>query len=362
MITKTKYKINHEIFSQEDYLKDCTNHEFVPTILPAVKRIIAIGDIHGDLDLAIRCFKLVDLIDENFNWIANPLDTIVVQVGDQIDSCRPVAGYDCHDKRQFDDRSDDINVMEFFDMMHEKASKYGGAVYSLLGNHELMNSQGKFNYVSYDNYHNFIYVDKNGNKYTGPKGRRDAFKPGGPISCKMACSRQSVLIIGSTMFAHAGVLPILSQRLDSLNLDSDTKLKYLNAVVRKWLLHKLSDQDEEYKTLFINDTGMSPFWNRIYGSIPHGTDINSNECFDYVKKTLEVFKIGQIVVGHTPQLSTKNNGINGTCYEKSGENKLFRIDGAFAHAFKMFNPHNLAQVLEILDDKIFNIITESPDL
>ncbi|AZL89360.1 phosphoesterase [Megavirus baoshan] len=361
MHIKTKYKVKHEIYSPEDFMKDCPNNKFLPTILPPVKRIIAMGDIHGDLDLAIRCFKLAQLIDNNNEWIANPPDTIVIQVGDQIDSCRPVPGYDCHNTKQSDDLPNDILVMNFFDEMNIKASRYGGAVYSLLGNHELMNSQGKFDYVSYENFHNFIYNDNQGNILRGPKGRKDAFKPGGPVACHMACTRQSIITIGSTMFAHAGILPILSKKLDGLNLDSNTKLEYLNAVIRKWLLNKLSDQDKEYKTLFLNDTKTSPFWTRIYGSIPKNTNIDSDQCFISVKKTLQVFKMGQLVVGHTPQLSTSNSGINGTCYEKSGDNKLYRIDGAFAHAFKMFNPYGLAQVLEILDDNNFNIITESPD-
>ena len=96
------------------------------------------------------------MIDDEYNWIASPPNTIVIQVGDQVDSCRPIPGVmDCHNKREPGDKSDDMNVMTFFDEMHKKAIKHGGAVYSLLGNHELMNSQGNFDYVSYDNYRNF---------------------------------------------------------------------------------------------------------------------------------------------------------------------------------------------------------------
>ena len=39
------------------------------TFLPAVPRIIAIGDLHGDLDKARRAFRLGGLIDENDRWI-----------------------------------------------------------------------------------------------------------------------------------------------------------------------------------------------------------------------------------------------------------------------------------------------------
>lgn len=358
-VTNKKYKINKDLYEEDDFIKDCPNSNFIPTILPAAKRIIAIGDIHGDLNLAIRSFKLAELIDDNMNWIARPKNTIVVQVGDQIDSCRPIPGiYDCRGRKYPDDNANDVNVINFFNEMHKKALADGGAVYSLIGNHELMNSQGNFTYVSYDNLHNFRYESNDGDVYKGSLGRKKSFEPGGPIAQMLACNRFSILVVGSTMFIHAGILPILASRLDYLNVDSDTKLKYLNSVVRKWLLHKLSKKDQDIKSLFINNSTISPFWTRIYGSIPENTDINSSECFSCVKKTIEVFKLGQIVVGHTPQAFTNKNGINGTCYEKDGSNKLYRVDGGFSRAFKVFGENNMIQVLEIIDDCDFRILTD----
>ncbi|XWV25020.1 hypothetical protein QJ856_gp0758 [Tupanvirus deep ocean] len=358
---RIKYKVNNELYNEEDFLKDCPNNKFIPTTLPPVKRIIAIGDIHGDLDLAIKSFKLAKLIDDDFNWIADPPDTVVVQVGDQIDSCRPIPNvYDCHNKKYPEDSADDVNILNFFDKMHEKASNHGGAVYSLLGNHELMNAQGKFQYVSYDNFYNFQYIDDNKNVYQGPNGRKDAFEPGGPLAIKLACTRPSVLIIGSTMFVHAGVLPVLAKRLKHLGFDNETKLKYLNAVVRKWLLHKLSEENDiENQKIFVSNLKESPFWTRIYGSIPENTDLDSSQCFTSVKKALQVYNIGHLVIGHTPQLFTNKNGINGTCYEQSGDKTLYRVDGGFSKAFRVFDNQGLVQVLEIIDDKDFNIITDT---
>ncbi len=354
---------NSDLFGQTDFMTDCPNSQFIPTVLPPVKRIIAIGDIHGDLQLAIRCFKLANLIDDNFNWIANPPNTVVVQVGDQVDSCRPIPNvYECRYNKYPDDAAEDTQVMDFFDEMNKKAQMVGGAVYSLLGNHELMNSQGRFDYVSFENLHSFNYVDRdNGQIYLGEKGRFDVFKPGGIIAKKMACERISVLVIGSTMFVHAGVLPVLAEKLDYLNVDSTTKLKYLNAVIRKWLLNKINDKTfEQDRMLLVNDIKMSPFWTRIYGSIPKNSSLNDQKCFDSVKKTIQVFKIGKIVVGHTPQLYTNNEGINGTCYEKDiKDNTLYRVDGGFSRAFRIFDSNNIAQVLEILNDTEFNILTDA---
>lgn len=353
----SKVPINNKLYEDDDFLKDCPGYEFRPTILPSVPRIIAIGDIHGDLELAINSFKLAGLIDDDHNWIANPPTTIVVQVGDQIDSCRPIANiYDCHNKKYHNDNPEDMKVIEFFNKIHQRASIFGGAVYSLLGNHEIMNVQGKFDYVSYSNFHDF-YHETHSNKYIGKSGRKDAFTFGGPIANMLACTRQTVLIIGSIMFIHAGILPIVAKRLDYLNINTNTKLQYLNSIVRKWLLKKLSDSDNTYITALISNLKISPFWTRIFGSIPNNISMNEKQCSDYVKRTLEVFKLGNLVVGHTPQLFTNMDGINGTCYEKSN-NKLYRVDGGFSKAFDIFGKNDRVQVLEILNDNEFRIITE----
>lgn len=355
------YKVNSGIFNEDELMimkEDCPNNDFVPTILPPAKRIIAIGDIHGDLNLAIRSFELAGLIDKELNWIANPPETIVVQVGDQIDSCRPVPGFDCHNNKLSDDINQDMRVFDFFNEMHKKANLKGGAVYSLLGNHELMNSQGNFSYVSYENYNNFYYKD-NEKEYNGSIGREHAFKPGGPVSKMMACTRKSVIVIGSTMFAHAGVLPILATTMNYMNITNEEKLVYLNTIVRKWLLKKISD-NEYIKKIFIDDSKISPFWTRIFGNIPINSKLDSNDCSTF-GKTIQAFNIGRMVVGHTPQISTNGHtaGINGTCYTYDGDNKLYRVDGGFSRAFKIFGGHNMIQVLEIIDDEKFTIFTDS---
>lgn len=357
-----KYKLIDDTFDEKDYLKDCPNYEYIPSFLPPVKRIIAMGDIHGDLDIAINLFKLAGLIDDNYNWIANPLDTNVIQVGDQIDSCRPYSGYtNCHTNYIPGDKQEDISVMDFFDMMHQKASKVGGKVYSLLGNHEIMNAQNIFDYVSYNNYQNFHYIDNNGIKYDGPSGRLNAFKQGGPIASMMACKRPSILVIGSNMFVHAGILPALVKILDELNLDNKSKIKYLNGIMRKWLLHKLKENDKYADIVLSGDVdNISPFWIRIYGQIPPNEPIDSPLCYNYLKKVLKTFKIGQMVIGHTPQIFTNNYGINGTCYEKK-QNKLYRIDGGFSRAFNNMKSSDTIQALEILDDSKFNILSQTID-
>lgn len=50
----------------------------LPTVLPAAKRLVAIGDLHGDWGKTLRALQLAGLIDEQHKWSGG--DTVVVQV------------------------------------------------------------------------------------------------------------------------------------------------------------------------------------------------------------------------------------------------------------------------------------------
>ena len=62
---------------------------------PAVNKLIAIGDLHGDLKATLSVLKLAEVIPQtttietinNVHWCGG--DTWVIQLGDQIDRCRP---------------------------------------------------------------------------------------------------------------------------------------------------------------------------------------------------------------------------------------------------------------------------------
>jgi hypothetical protein len=353
------YPINYgfslnTLLSDEEFKKDCPDYDNIPIIMPKADRIIAIGDIHGDYELAIQSFKLAKLINDNLEWVANPPNTIVVQVGDQIDNCRI---YDCQEKKYPYDENSDIKILKFFYDMHQKAKLKGGMVISLLGNHEIKNSQGEFEYVSYENYHNFEY-EHNGNIYKGPKGRFKAFEPGGPLAKYMACTRVSSVIIGSNLFVHAGILPVLINKLDELKISTHAKYQYINNVIRKWLLNNLETvpRDKKPNNIFmdqlLSDSKLSPFWPRVFGNIQPDKPHTNLACQTYLEPILDVFKIGKLIVGHTPQLYKNGLGINSTCSEK-----LYRVDGGFSNAFKIFGTSNMIQVLEIINDNEVNILT-----
>jgi len=52
----------------------------------------------------------------------------------------------------------------------------------------------------------------------------------------MACTRVSCIIIGSNLFVHAAVVPILIKKYDVQDVSG---IERINTLVRKWLLDQI---------------------------------------------------------------------------------------------------------------------------
>lgn len=300
----------------------CSGYLVPESILPPVKRIIVIGDVHSDLRASIRTFKLAKLIDDNLNWIAEPKNTIVVQMGDQIDSRRP--GSDKADQSCLSD----MKVLDFFTKMDKKARKYGGAVYSLLGNHEILNLSGMFNYVSRKGFEEF----------DGVKGRTSSFSKGGKYHKLLACTRNTILKIGSWLFVHGGIMPEVSEKYKSI--------PEMNNVIREWILGKTIGESME----LIDHRERSPFWNRYFGKLESGLELENPLCECKFKSIMNTYQIGKMVIAHTPQLK----GINHTCGKR-----VWRTDVGMSSVFQHFHKNlGKLQIIEILDDNKVRTIKE----
>ena len=73
---------------------------------------------------------------------------------------------------------------------------------------------------------------------------------------------------------------------------------------------------EKYDKLFneMANSSDSPFWTRVLGNIPPGS--NGETCMSVLDKVLDVFKVGSIIIGHTPQFYQNKLGINSACDDK----------------------------------------------
>lgn len=356
--------LKEENLFDSEFDDDCKNFEKIPHIMPAKKRIIAIGDLHGDYELTLNCLKLAKVIDDDLNWIAKPKDTVVVQIGDQVDRCRPLVGRKCTDpKTTANDEGRDIDIINLFNDLDKKARKFKGAVISLLGNHEIMNVQGNMNYVSYEGLKQFedeINPDT-GNKFeSGMEARKYLFKRGNKYANLLACTRQTAVIIGSNLFVHAAIVPKLAKKYN---------VRDINLMVRKWLLKQFSSTKDvdgigKLKDILINYE-VSPFWPRLLGSLPPDVKIEDDKCVKYLEDTLHLYRCNNIIIGHTPQFYSNKTGISSTCKGVNKHNEknmgVWRIDTGSSKAFESFDSEVVSEtrepsVLEIIDDNKFNIL------
>ena len=243
----------------------------IATKLPAAKRLVAIGDLHGDIGGTRAALLAAKVIDGSDKWIGG--DTVIVQTGDILD--------------RGDDEDDIYMLLERLD---GEARKAGGAIVLLNGNHELMNTARDYRYVMPS-----AMADFGGD-------REKAFDPGGPWAKRLA-RYNLVAIVNDTVFSHAGVLPDWVTQIDAVNLTS-----------RCWLDGQAGGPTDAPLALASDS---SPVWTRAYG-MP--------EAIDCAQLDDALAKLGakRMVVGHTVQPT----GITNAC-----DGKLWRIDVGLAELY-----------------------------
>lgn len=247
------------------------------------RRLVAIGDLHGDLAATRRALKLASALGDDDHWSGGTLN--VVQTGDTID------------------RGDqDREVLDLLDRLQGEATRAGGSLTVLSGNHEVMNVAADFRYVSQPSADAF------------EMGRAQAFAPGGPYALRLA--RWPVIQqLGGSVFVHGGVLPHhVRYGIEKLNRETSQWMRGAGP------LPALLMQED------------APIWTRMYSApgVP-------NACVE-LAQALNALSAKRMVVGHTPQPS----GINSAC-----EGRVWRIDTGLSRYYG-----GPMQVLEIVADQV----------
>jgi len=263
-----------------------------------------------------------------FRWIGG--NTYVVQVGDQVDRCRPYNGFECDNPiTTSKDEDSDLEIMLFYDSLDRIAMYKGGRVFSLLGNHEIMNVVGDMRYVSNKGGKDFSPEPQNYNK--GIHIRKDVFET--IIAKKMSCTRSTVLIIGSFIFVHGGIAEKLA---------SEYKLLDINEIIRRFL-NKTIKYDKSVRDL-LNSSKISPLWYRLLAYIKsdEGNRQHPN-CKNIFEPTMQkinetnqpTIQLKGMVIGHTPQFIAEGKGITTAC-----NNGIIRVDVGASSAFDNVVPYN----------------------
>lgn len=267
--------------------------------LPGSARIVAIGDIHGDLNALRGALRLAGAVDSDDHWIGGK-ELTVVQTGDQLD------------------RGDqDREVLDVIEKLESDAKAAGSSFIVLNGNHELMNGSFDFRYVTHKSFSSFDEYRSQAGAFEGrlpdeQRGRAAALMPGGPYALKLA-QHLTVARVGDSLFAHGGVLPAhVDYGLDRLNSEASAflsgKLRVLPAA--------LSAED-------------APVWTRVYGA----PEVDDATC-EALGRVLKEVGAKRLIVGHTVQ----KGSISSACQER-----VFRIDVGLS-AYYGDNP---VQVLEV---------------
>ena len=258
-----------------------------------IKNVYVLGDIHGDFKVLKQALYKAQLIDSKLKWVGN--DAHLVQLGDLLDG-KIRANY----TPNYGEISamEEFTIFEFLNDLDRQARLQNGRVHYLVGNHELMNLIGRFDYV----------LDKHLSG-TGIAIRRQLFKPGGYMASLLACHSYGVLKINDWIFCHGGLLP------HHVNKRSITSINNLVRNVLKGTKSLDNLTNDEQELIYGND---SFFWTRFYSN-------NADKC-EVLNKTLDIVsssKNGGMVVGHTP-----HNNITDVC-----RSKLYFADVGLSRSF-----------------------------
>lgn len=231
--------------------------------------IIIIGDIHGDFKRLKNILLNENVITNNLEWIKE--DTIVIQLGDQIDSAN---------RNQMISEWEmikDVEVLNFTDLLSKLAKTKNSHFISIIGNHELMNFLGDFSYVS----QNSSYSERQ--KHFEKKG----------IYNNILANRPIVVKINDLIFCHAG---ITKKHLDICN-KNNKDLFYINKIWYNLLTNKTNKEDVEIiNKIILDNDGI--LWTR---------ELQSKEDLNYILSSLNC---NYMFVGHnTVDKITLNNNV-----------------------------------------------------
>lgn len=316
------------------------------TFARAPGRIVAVGDLHGDMAQAQRALELAGVLgwsaQGRVEWVGG--DTTLVQVGDILDR-----------------GSQELGIFSLLRQLAVGAQQAGGAVHILIGNHEVLNVSGDFRYVTRGAFAESRTVLE---RMMGPEAAAEAlsggqdgaaaganpkkqeweetlrarlmlFSPGGPVARELS-QHSTILMVNDTVFAHGGLLPE----------HVEYGLENLNAAVSRWMRGE-GDESVEAALQLAAGNSDSVVWNRQYAKEQFTEREREVSCALLARTLAAIPGAKRLVVGHTPQLS-------GCTCECNGQ--IWRVDVGMSSGVIGAPP----SVLEIDGDSV-RVLREDDD-
>ena len=262
-----------------------------------VRRIVAIGDVHGDYQQFVTLLRQAQVIDQRNRWIGGA--THLVQLGDVPDR-----------------GTETRKSMDLLIDLEKQAARAGGRVHALIGNHEAMNMYGDLRYVAPKDYEayrdgrseerrqHFYEQEIEQAKATGApdapvpsdeqsKRSWEAKYPLGYVEQRLAFSRQgqygkwilghnAIIKINDTLFLHGGISPKYAA----------SSIQEINQKVRA----ELGDFSKLEGGIVMDEQG--PLW---YRGLAQDDETSLRPHVDQV---LQHYGVARIVLGHTVTAGT----------------------------------------------------------
>ena len=316
------------------------------------QRVVAVGDIHGDLNAFIGILQRAQLIDPTNRWSGSK--ATLVQTGDMLDRGPNARG-----------------VMDLLMSLQKDAPRQGGRVIVLMGNHEAMNIYGDLRYVTTNDYASFANDGpearkrRNDSPTTQPAGfqeRCEALSPEGKYG-KWLRSLPAIAKVNDSIFLHGGIHPDLkSHSVDELNEAIANEIKGFDAfkqfmvdkkiaqpcstldelvAAARMAAEKAKGKDAEVLKAFLNYGNWitvhenGPLWFRGYAQ---WTDADGAA---QIQELTKAFAVKRFVVGHTPQ--------SGGQITARFDGKIYLIDTGM---LSTYFTGGRASALNILDGKV----------
>jgi len=245
----------------------------------------------------------------------------------------------------FDRGDDDYYILQKIHQLNEEAQEQGGALISILGNHEVMSIRANHKFVTPRSCIPFLDMKQELDEFLEgdwsafehlpelERCRAAAFMPGGILSKKMAL-HPAVIKVGSTLFCHGGLAPgTLAAYGGTVGGAADAASLWIQG---------LGPFPEE---LLGGKPGSETIiWNRAY-SMPESKELADAAHRAALEATLALTGCERMVVGHTPQ----QVGIN-----SAADGKVWRIDTGLSEFYG-----GPTEVLEILDGHRASILRDA---
>lgn len=307
-VDKKEYSVNSEIIVKSYFQIDSTSFDF--NIISDIKTskttyndgnpIMAISDIEGGYKVFRDFLINSKVIDKNLNWTFGKGHLVLV--GDFVDRGWSVT-----------------QVLWFIYKLEQDATKQGGFVHFIIGNHELKNMQGNYGasakkYLAVANILGKVQSDLySSNSFLG----------------KWMSSKNALELINGNLFAHGGIHPDIA--------DSELNLDEINQIIKNNYYKPYYPKKAKNIVQLLTSTKTGICWYRGY--------FKEDLTQEQIERGLNKFNAKSIIVGHTLQSKVNMQ------YNK----KVIGIDVKHSKDYQKNWPNKKSEGLLIQGNKYYRI-------